>query len=480
MTLASSAVKVQYNGDGSTVAFAITFVFWDNTDIRAVLRDTDDGTETVWVLGTDFTLSGGSGATGTLTATTAPASDETLTIKSNRSITQETDLALGGPLPSPDIELALDQNTRLVQQLDESLERAILLPESTAVTDVTFPDLAANAEELLRINAAGTGLEGVGLADLSGSSLTTPVSLTLGGTAANLSNTNGLRLIRMNSGATALEGIAVSAAIRQLFAQDSDIASADPLIVSGADGSYYDVTGTTDFSAMTIAANRLVILQFDGALAMTNGASLDLGGADITTTAGDIGIFYSTAANTVQLIAWFGTTKRTKWIPATQMTPTVSNGCAALASVETTAGRPDMNVLDFDASSDEHAQFSVAFPKGWNLGTITFKVYWTSTAADTDGVAWGLQGVACDDGDTIDVAYGTAVVVTQDAQGTAEDQYITGESDPVTIAGSPAADEVCYFRIFRDVSDANDDMTEDARLIGVKLLYTHSPTPTDE
>ena len=29
-----------------------------------------------------------------------------------------------------------------------------------------------------------------------------------------------------------------------------------------------------------------------------------------------------------------------------------------------------------------------------------------------------------------------------------------------------------FFRIFRDVSDANDDMTEDARLIGIKLLYT--------
>ena len=29
-----------------------------------------------------------------------------------------------------------------------------------------------------------------------------------------------------------------------------------------------------------------------------------------------------------------------------------------------------------------------------------------------------------------------------------------------------------YIRVFRDVSDGNDDMTEDARLKSVKLTYT--------
>ena len=45
-------------------------------------------------------------------------------------------------------------------------------------------------------------------------------------------------------------------------------------------------------------------------------------------------------------------------------------------------------------------------------------------------------------------------------------------SGAVTIAGSPAAGELCYFDVYRDVSDGNDDMTEDAKLIGIKLFYT--------
>ena len=164
--------------------------------------------------------------------------------------------------------------------------------------------------------------------------------------------------------------------------------------------------------------------------------------------------------------------KQTIFVPAAAMRPTVSNGCAALSDIETTAGQPDMQVLDFDTTTDEHAQFQVAFPKSWDLGTVTYQVFWTSTATDTDGVAWGLQAVAVTNDGTIDVAYGTAVVVTDNNISAAEDLLVTAESGAVTIGGTPADDDLCFFRVFRDVSDPNDVMTEDARLIGIKLFFT--------
>ena len=84
-----------------------------------------------------------------------------------------------------------------------------------------------------------------------------------------------------------------------------DIASASPLVVD-TDGDYFDVTGTTGFAAMTVAANRHFFLQFDGALTLTHHATnLDLPGeANITTAAGDVGEFFSTGANTVQCVAY--------------------------------------------------------------------------------------------------------------------------------------------------------------------------------
>lgn len=164
--------------------------------------------------------------------------------------------------------------------------------------------------------------------------------------------------------------------------------------------------------------------------------------------------------------------KNSIWIPAAAMRPTVSNGCAALTDVETTSGRPDMTVLAFDKDADEHAQFQIKMPKLWNEGTVTFRAFWTCATAVTTGVAWGLQGVAVGDNSTIDVAYGTPVVVQDDCQSQAEECYVSAESSAITIAGTPTADKLCFFRVFRDVSDANDDLNGDALLIGIELYYT--------
>ena len=99
-----------------------------------------------------------------------------------------------------------------------------------------------------------------------------------------------------------------------------------------------------------------------------------------------------------------------------------------LSKFETTATRPDMKVLDFDASTDEFAQFSVAFPKSWNEGTVTYQVYWTPASTNTGDCIFGLQGVSCGDSDTIDIAYGTAVNITDAGIGTIEDQQVSAVS----------------------------------------------------
>ena len=84
-----------------------------------------------------------------------------------------------------------------------------------------------------------------------------------------------------------------------------DIASASPTVID-TDGDYFDVTGTTNFSAFTVAADRQFTLQFDGILTMTHHATnLDLPSeANITTAAGDVAVFQSTAANQVQCISY--------------------------------------------------------------------------------------------------------------------------------------------------------------------------------
>ena len=82
-----------------------------------------------------------------------------------------------------------------------------------------------------------------------------------------------------------------------------DIASESPTVID-TDGDYFICTGTTGFSAFTVAADRHFFLEFAAVLTMTHGAgTLDLpSGANITTAAGDVGEFVSTASNVVTCV----------------------------------------------------------------------------------------------------------------------------------------------------------------------------------
>ena len=103
------------------------------------------------------------------------------------------------------------------------------------------------------------------------------------------------------------------------------------------------------------------------------------------------------------------------------------------------------------------------------MGTITFQVDWAHVAGSAFNVDWALQCVSVTDGDTIDVPYGTAVIV-EDVGGTAETLYTTVESGAVTCAGTPADGDTTFFQLYRDVS--GDDLDVDADLIGVKIFFT--------
>jgi hypothetical protein len=161
----------------------------------------------------------------------------------------------------------------------------------------------------------------------------------------------------------------------------------------------------------------------------------------------------------------------TIWIPASAMYGSSTNGADA-QQVETTATRPDLKVLDFDAGTAEYAQFAIAMPKSWNLGTVTYQVFWSPGNTNTDNCIFGLQGVSCTEGDTADVAFGTAVEVTDAGIGTVEDVQMTAVSGAVTIAGSPADDDQTFFQLYRDAADGSDTFTGDARVMGIKLFYT--------
>ena len=178
-------------------------------------------------------------------------------------------------------------------------------------------------------------------------------------------------------------------------------------------------------------------------------------------------LFFQDGAGTEQVVLKGGT--HTIYVPAAAMYPNTTNGCAALAQVELSNG-PEIKVLDFDASSDEFAQFTVAFPKSWDEGTVTFEAFFTVTGTNTGTVKWTLAGRSFADNAALNTAFGTAVGPSAKAHsGTSNDLNVTAESGAVTVSGTPANDDMVFFQVNRDVSA--DDQSGDARLLGIKITF---------
>lgn len=268
----------------------------------------------------------------------------------------------------------------------------------------------------------------------------------------------------------------------------SDVASAATANIGAAATPNVRITGSTTITAFdSIAAGTPRWLRFAGALTLThNATSLILpGGANIVTAAGDTALFVSEGSGNWRCHAYQranGTPlalpagkdpagKQSIPIPAGALTARTTNG-AASGTAETATNKVMIKTLDFDASTQEFAQFSLTMPKSWDEGAVSFAAIWSHAATTTNfGVAWSLAGVAISDDDALDAAFGTAVVVT-DTGGTTNDLYRTAESAAVTISGSPAEQDTVIFQIARVPSDGADTMAIDARLHGIVLFIT--------
>ncbi len=231
------------------------------------------------------------------------------------------------------------------------------------------------------------------------------------------------------------------------------------------------LVGAADYAAMRTLLNLVI------------GTNVQAYDADLTTWAGvtpgtGVATFLATPSYTNLASALTGSVLKTAgietvWIPAVAMTARTTNGAAA-GTTELATNDVMLPTLDFDTTTEEGAGFWIGFPKSWNESTVTFEAYWTA-ASGSGGVAFGLAAYAFSNDDAMDTAVSGQQIVT-DTLITANDLHVSAASSAITIGGTPAEGDLVYFEITREVADGSDTLGVDAKLIGIKLLFTTNAT----
>jgi len=246
------------------------------------------------------------------------------------------------------------------------------------------------------------------------------------------------------------------------------------------------VTGLNSPSAADFADDDEVVLIYaeDRAIRMRGAvSSANMGAGTMTVTVGsgdfagsgtyDNWIVMHAAFEAVDVIG-----RQTLWLPAAVWAPRSTNG-AAQHLAELATNKIVVRGWDFDASTIEYLQATVAMPKSWDEGQITFVPVWSHGATTTNfKVSLGLAGRALSNDDALDQAMGTPQY-SNDTGGTTNDLYFGPESAAITIAGTPAAEDLVLLELSRKADDGtNDTLAVDATLVGV-VLYLNIDAGND-
>lgn len=191
--------RVQYTGNGSTTTFPYSFAIFDETDMVVYVDDD--------IIESGYTVTGaGETDGGAVVFDTAPASGKKITLLRNVPIERITDFQEGGTFRPKNINDELDRQTAFVQQVQEKLDRAIVVGPTSSVdpeavlTQVqrvysSIDNVDAVADDITNVNTVASNISKVQTTSNNISSVNT--------VSGNISNVNTVAGISNNVTAVA-------------------------------------------------------------------------------------------------------------------------------------------------------------------------------------------------------------------------------------------------------------------------------------
>lgn len=264
----TTSARNDYIGNGSTTNFSFTFdvlneansLTGKNYSLKVLL--TTSGTEVEQVEDTDYTVTYDSATRlGSVTFATAPASSVVITLLSDVSKTQSTDYINIGTdkFPADSHEKTVDKLTLITRELQEAIDRAILLSESSTLSGVTLPVSAVNANKAVVVNSAGDNLTAASLIDIDTYPITTFAESILDDeTALEVRGTLGLDTDDSVEFDTLTLGSAIVAggAIKDEDTMSSDSATA--LVTQQSIKAYVDAKSANSMIAVSLSADQTI------------------------------------------------------------------------------------------------------------------------------------------------------------------------------------------------------------------------------
>ena len=156
INIADNDPRVSYAvAEGVTqTSFTVTFEFFDDADLNVYV----DGT--LKTLTTDYTVSGGSGSTGSVSISVTGASGgSTVVITRDIALERTTDFPASGAFQINALNTELDRLTAIAADLSDKADRSLQLTDYDSAVSLVLPDVNTRKGKTLAFNATTGAVE---------------------------------------------------------------------------------------------------------------------------------------------------------------------------------------------------------------------------------------------------------------------------------------------------------------------------------
>jgi len=388
ISISDNNPRIAYTATAGQTAFTVPFEFFSDSDLNVYIN------ETLKTITTHYTVSGGSGSTGTVTLTSGATLNDKVVITRDVTLERTTDFPASGPFQVSSLNTELDKIIAMVADLEDLASRGIVLSDSDTTVSVTLPNVTGRAGKVLAFNST-TGAVEAG-PTITATQTVADQAADIETCATNISAITGASTQATNAASSATSAAAsASTATTKASEASTSASNASTSKTNAASSATSAATNaTTATTKASEASTSATNAASSASTATTKASEAATSATNAATSASTSTTKASEAATSATNAATSATTATTKATEAASSATAAASSATAAASSQTAAAASAASAASaFDNFDDTYLGSKSSDPTVDNDGDALTSgdLYFNSTANEMrvyDGANW--------------------------------------------------------------------------------------------
>jgi hypothetical protein len=368
--ISDNSPRISYTATAGQTAFTVPFEFFDASDLNVYINDTPQ------TLTTHYSVTGGSGSTGSITLVTGATLNDVVVITRDVTLERVTDFPTSGPFQVASLNTELDKVVAMIADMKDLADRGLRLSDSDTSATLVLANKDARKGTVLAFNAITGAVEvGPTIADTN----------TVAQIKADISTVAGI-----SANVTTVAGI--SSDVTTVATNDANVTT-----VAGQTTNMQNVTdnltaiqnAATNATTATTKAGEAAASATAAATSETNAATSETNAATSATNASNSASAASTSASASATSATASANSATAAATSETNAASSASSASTLANNAATSASNASNSVTAAAASESNASSSAtaAATSATNAATSATAASGSATAAANSAAA---------------------------------------------------------------------------------------------